>query len=303
MQNFIGKVAVVTGGAGGIGLAIARELAAKGCKLVLADLDVSALERARASLADLTADVYCIRCDVSNFEEVESLAKQTVAHFGKVHIVANNAGVSITGPIWKLSLDDWRWVYDVNVWGVVHGIKAFVPLMIEQGEGGHVINTASLAAFSGIGEHAVYCSSKAAVLSMSQALFSEMAGHKTGIGVTCLCPGMVATEIHKSWRHRPKGDAPWSDREWNDESHRKGSDAFQEQGISAEDCARLTIAAIEADELYAYTGNWQQTMARGPAPAMARTNPMVITWGADLRSDSERADELRVLAETAAQKS
>ncbi len=300
MKEFSGKVAVITGGASGIGLAIARELSLKGCKIVLADIDSSALEAARATLADVTQDVLCVPCDVTKFQDVESLADAAIAHFGKVHIVVNNAGVSITGPIWKLSLDDWRWVYDVNVWGVIHGIKAFVPRLIAQGEGGHIVNTASLAAFNGIGEHAVYCSSKAAVLSMSQALFSEMAGHKTGIGVTCLCPGMVATDIHKSWRNRPEGDAAWSDREWRDEAHRAGSEAFQGQGISAEACARLTVAGMEAGDLYVYTGNWEQTMQRGPAPAMARRNPMVVTWGADLRSDAEKTEERRRLGDSSA---
>lgn len=296
MREFKDKVAVITGGASGIGLAIARELAHKGCRLVLADVDELALGAAKTALADVASEVHCVRCDVSKFQDVESLAHSTLARFGKVHIVVNNAGVSITGPIWKLSLDDWRWVYDVNVWGVIHGIKAFVPILIAQGEGGHVVNTASLAAFNGIGEHAVYCSSKAAVLSISQALFSEMAGHKTGVGVTCLCPGMVATDIHKSWRNRPGADEPWSDREWKDEAHLQGSEAFQAQGISAAECAQLAVAGIEAGDLYVYTGNWEQTMQRGPAPAMARRNPMVVTWGTDLRSDAEKSEYLPLLA-------
>lgn len=293
MEKLDGKVAVITGGASGIGLAIARRLLSKGCKIVLADIDPGALDKAKQSLGVASDDIYCVPCDVSKFEDMESLAAKSMAHFGKVHIIINNAGVSITGPIWQLSLDDWRWVYDVNVWGVIHGIKAFVPLLIAQGEGGHVVNTASLAAFNGIGEHAVYCSSKAAVLSMSQALYSEMAGHQTGVAVTCLCPGMVATDIHKSWRNRPKGDVPWSDREWSDEAHRKGSDEFQGRGISAEQCAELTIAGIEANDFYVFTGDWEQTMRRGPAYAMTGRNPLVITWGADLRSEADKAEELQ----------
>lgn len=293
MEDFEGRVAVITGGASGIGLALAHELARQKAKIVLADVDADALERARADLSEVTSDVLCIPCDVSRFQDVESLAQRTLAHFGKVHIVVNNAGVSITGPIWKLSLDDWRWVFDVNVWGVIHGIKAFVPILIGQGEGGHVVNTASLAAFNGIGEHAVYCSSKAAVLSMSQALFSEMRGHRTGVGVTCLCPGMVATDIHKSWRNRPDKGAAWSDREWNDEAHREGSDAFQGAGISAEEVAKITVDAIRAGDFYAYTGaHWSETMKRGLVPAIDNRNPPVVTWGADLRSESEKAADL-----------
>ena len=294
MNSFEGKVAVITGGASGIGYALASEFAKNGAKIVIADIEEAALEKTERELSGIAGPIAALKCDVRDFEELVSLREQVIERFGKVHIVVNNAGVSITGPIWQLSLDDWHWVYDVNVWGVVNGVKAFVPLMIEQGEGGHVINTASLAAFNGIGEHAVYSSSKAAVHSMSQALHSEMAAHQTGIGVTCLCPGMVSTDIHKSWRNRPSGDQPWSDREWNDEAHRQASDIFQGQGIEADEVARLTLDAVLAREFYVFTGEyWQGEVKRGVLPAVERRNPSIYTWGADLRSAEEKVADLR----------
>ena len=143
-----------------------------------------------------------------------------------------------------MSRDDWRWVWDVNVWGVVNGIRAFLPNMLAHGEGGHVINTGSLASFNGNGDHAPYCSSKAAVLGLSQSLYSEMEALMTGIGVSIVCPGMVATRIHQSWRNRPGADAPWSDREFANQAFVQGSDDFQGRGIPPEAARSRAIAQM-----------------------------------------------------------
>lgn len=231
MQDLNGKVAVITGGASGIGLAMAHAFGGRGMKLVIADIQQDALDRAVGELSAAGHEAVGVRVDVTDYASVEALREAALAAFGKVHVLVNNAGVSITGPIWRLALDDWRWVHDVNVWGVIHGIKAFVPLLIEQGEPAHVINTASLASFNGGGEHSPYCSSKAAALSISQSLHSELAAWNTQVGVSVVCPGMVDTQIHKSNRNRPSGDQPWSDREWNDPAHVKGSEVFQGRGV------------------------------------------------------------------------
>lgn len=220
MRDLNGKVAVITGGASGIGLAMAERFGREGVKLVIADIQEDAIEWAMMRLKASGFSAIGVRTDVSKFSDVEALAQATLDAFGKVHILVNNAGVSITGPIWEMSLDDWRWVYGVNVWGVIHGVKAFVPILIRQGEPGHIINTASLAAFSGTGEHAPYSSSKAACLSISQALHSELIAADTRIGVSVVCPGVVTTDMHRSWRNRPACDQPWSDREWSDPTHR-----------------------------------------------------------------------------------
>ena len=284
MRDLNGKVAVITGGASGIGLAMAERFGREGVKLVIADIQEDATERAVAGLKAKGFEAIGVRTDVAKYSDVETLAQATLDAFGKVHIVVNNAGVSITGPTWKMSLDDWRWVLDVNFWGVVHGVKAFTPILIEQGEPGHVVNTASLASFVGIGEHSPYCSSKAACLSISQSLRSELIAANTQVGVSVVCPGMVATDIHRSWRNRPAGDRPWSDREWNDAGFRANSDAFQGAGIGPELIAGATLDAILTDRFYVFHGEGVQPYLEGLlGPILKAENPPVITWGPDLR--------------------
>ena len=289
MRDFEGKVAVVTGGASGIGYAMAERFAAEGMKLVLADIEQEALDRAVADLRGRGADAIGHRTDVASYAHVEALAKRTIERFGKVHIICNNAGVSITGPTWMMSLDDWRWVWNVNVWGVVHGIKAFVPLLLDHGEEAHIINTGSLASFNGNGDHAPYCSSKAAVLGISQSLYSEMKAMMTNIGVSIACPGMVATRIHESWRNRPQDDRPWSDREFADGQFRDGSAVFQGRGIAPDAIADSVIEAVKEDRFYVFTGEtWPLFLEATLGKAMRGENPRVVTWGLDRRPPEER---------------
>ena len=289
MKTLGGKVAVITCGASGIGLALAEAFGAERMKLVLGDVEQGAMDRAVQALTDKGFEALGVVCDVGDFNQVQALAQRTMAAFGKIHVVCNNAGVSITGPIFEMSLDDWRWVYDVNVWGVIHGIKAFVPLLMAQGEEAHVVNSASLAAFNGTGDHAPYCSSKAAVLSLSQALFSEMAAFDTKIGVSVVCPGMVDTAINKSWRNRPQGDAAWSERESKDEAFVKGSAAFQSAGVAPAEIARLTLEAIKARQFYVFNGEgWPHYVEGFTAPILKAENPPGYTWGPDLRPPERR---------------
>lgn len=284
MKDLQDRVAVITGGASGIGLAMAEKFGVNGMKIVIADIEQRAIDRAEESLRMKGIDTFGIRTDVSVYEQVKALARKTLEHFGKVHLVINNAGVSITGPIWQLSLDDWRWVYDVNIWGTIHGIKAFVPILIAQKETAHIVNTASLAGFLGTGEHAPYSSSKAAALSISQALYSELAAWNTDIGVTCVCPGMVNTQIHRSWRNRPTGDKAWSERESKDEQHMRGSELFQGSGVPPEEVAAATLAAVRENRFYVFTGdNWADFIRFGSKGILTSGNPHVHTWGPDLR--------------------
>src|SRR5215472_4324435 len=145
MKTFKDRVAVVTGGASGIGLAMARRFAREGMKLALADVERGALEQAEAELRTSGASVISVPTDVSKTEDVEMLAQRTFDAFGAVHVLCNNAGVSVGGPLWEHSLEDWQWVMGVNVWGVVHGIRSFLPRMLREDAEGHVVNTASLA--------------------------------------------------------------------------------------------------------------------------------------------------------------
>lgn len=289
MEDMKDKVAVITGGASGIGLSMAEAFGSKGARIVLGDIEQGALGRAVEHLSGRGVEAIGVVADVAQYDQVQALADAALQRFGKVHIVCNNAGVSITGPTWAMSLDDWRWVYDVNVWGVVHGMKAFVPILLRQGEGGHVVNTASLASFNGNGDHAPYCSSKFAVLGMSQSLYSEMKALRTGVGVHVVCPGMVATRIHQSWRNRPEGDAAWSDREFANEAFVKGSEVFQGRGLSPDVIAASTVEAIRDDRFYVFSGdNWRPFLADSLGRATRAENPRVITWGEDRRPMDER---------------
>ena len=287
MRDLNGKVAVITGGASGIGLAMAERFGREGLKLVIADIQEDAIERAVTRLKGNGFNAIGVRTDVSKFPDVEALARATLETFGKVHILVNNAGVSITGPTWEMSLDDWRWVHGVNVWGVIHGIKAFVPLLIRQGEPGHIINTASQAAFNGTGEHAPYSSSKAACLSISQSLYSELIAANTRIGVSVVCPGVVTTDMHQSWRNRPAGDQPWSDREWSDPTHRANSERFQGYGVPPERIAEATLDALLHDRFYVFYGEGTRPFLEyALRPIVEAENPPVVTWGRDLRPEA-----------------
>ncbi len=204
MDELNGKVAVVTGGASGIGLAMGRAFAAEGMKVVLADIEVDALDAAVAGF-DQAADVLGVRCDVSDGAQVDALRDAALERFGAVHLVCNNAGVSAGGPVWEHSVADWDWVLGVNLMGVVHGVRAFTPLFIEQGEG-HVVNTASMAGLISPPFMAAYTVSKHAVVALTETLFADLqlAGH-TGVGASVLCPGWVRTRIHEAGRNRPEG--------------------------------------------------------------------------------------------------
>ena len=289
MRDLQGKTAVVTGGASGIGLAIAELFGRRGCRVLIADIEEGALDDAVRRLKEAEVDAAGLVTDVADAASVEKLARHAEVTFGPVHLLFNNAGVSMTGPTWLLNEDDWRWVWDVNVGGVVNGLRAFLPGMIAHGEPGHVINTGSLASFTGIGDHAPYCSSKFAVMGISQSLFCEMRAMMTGIGVTIVCPGMAATRIHQSWRNRPQDDGPWSSREFDDPEAVQQIDAFQGRGIAPEAIAESTLQAVLNDRFYAFAEpTWQEFMS-DTAGRMARAeDPHVLTWGEDRRPAPQR---------------
>jgi len=290
MEDLTGKVAVVTGGASGIGLALAERFGREGCNIVLADIEEASLSEAVAHMRRSGIEARGQVTDVADYASVQRLKDYVDTIFGGTDLLFNNAGVSITGPTWLMSPDDWRWVWDVNVWGVVNGIRAFVPSMLERGEPGHIINTGSLASFNGNGDHAPYCSSKAAVLGLSQALYSEMTAMMTGIGVSIICPGMVATRIHQSWRNRPGRDRPWSDREFADADFVDGSEAFQGRGISPQNIASATLEAVRDGRFYVFAGDtWPRFLEETVGRAIRAENPLVLTWGEDRRPSEQRA--------------
>ena len=289
MKNWYGKVAVVTGGASGIGLAIAHGLVRCGVRVVLADIEDRALEEAALQLRGLGGTVECKRCDVADLQQVEQLATFCEEMYGRVHLLFNNAGVLIMGPTWELTGDDWRWVLGVNVFGVIHGIRAFLPKMLAHGEDGYIVNTGSLACFSGHGDYAPYSASKAAVLSISQSLYSEMRAMMTKIRVSVVCPGVVQTRLHESWRNRPADDTAWSRRDIEDPDRLASSQEYRSRGKTAEEIAQAIFDGMQAEKFYIFTDAHADQFVRACVePAIKGENPLVTTWGTDLRPPEER---------------
>lgn len=203
MENLDGRVAVITGAASGIGLAMAHRFAAEGMKLVLSDVEPDALAAAVAGLPAGTTVVSTL-CDVSKGEQVEALRDVALAAFGAVHLVCNNAGVGGGGAMTELDLTDWEWVIGVNLWGVIHGVRVFLPLLTEQGEG-HIVNTASVAGLFAAPFMGAYNVSKYGVVALSETLFNELAMAHPGVHVSVLCPSWVKTNIANSARNHPGG--------------------------------------------------------------------------------------------------
>lgn len=201
MQDFEEKVAVITGGASGMGRAFADRFAAEGMKLALADIEEPELARAVDELKAGGADVIGVRTDVARIEDVQALRERALEAFGAVHVVCNNAGVA-GGSVIDSPIEMWRWVLGVNLWGVIHGCNVFLPDLLEQGEG-HVVNTASIAGLGGAAGLGVYCTSKFAVVGLSESLHHDLVARDSQVGVSVLCPGFVKTRIFESHRNMP----------------------------------------------------------------------------------------------------
>ena len=215
MREVDGKVAAVTGAASGMGLAFAQRFAREGMKVVLTDYEAGALDLAVQGLRQGEFDVEGAVADVSSQAALDDLAERTFELYGGCHVLCNNAGVGADSdlgsivqgagglPIWEQPLDDWHWTFNVNFWGVVHGIRAFVPCMLEHGEAGHIVNTASIAGLVSGAGLPIYGSSKHGVVRVSEALFGQLRGVDAPIGVSVLCPGGVKTRIGVAERNRP----------------------------------------------------------------------------------------------------
>jgi len=253
MRELSGRTAFITGGASGIGLELGRAFVAAGMKVMLADVETGALERAVASLREVTSDICGVACDVADADSVERAAQATFDAFGHVHVVCNNAGVAAGGGIDNISLDNWRWVIDVNLMGVVHGIRTFLPHLRAHGEGGHIVNTASMAGMNGGLGFSPYTASKFAVVAMSEGLSMQVKPH--GIGVSVLCPSFVRTAIGDSGRNRP---ARYGQPQPLDPASPAGLMVAEiarrlEAGLDPSDVAARVVSAIRNDELYIFT--------------------------------------------------
>jgi NAD(P)-dependent dehydrogenase (short-subunit alcohol dehydrogenase family) len=208
MKTLEGGTAVVTGAASGIGAALARRWARAGMNLVLADIEPEPLEAVAAELRSSAIGVLAVPTDVSQGEQLDALARAAEAEFGPVHLLCNNAGVGGGGLISTLTAEDWEWVLGVNLWGVIHGLRAFLPGMLAHGQPAHVVNTASVAGLISTPFMGPYNASKFAVVAISETLYHEMRMTGSSVGVSVLCPGWVRTRIHQSSRNRPGAAAP-----------------------------------------------------------------------------------------------
>ena len=253
MRELAGRTAFVTGGAGGIGLAMAQAFAGAGMKVMIADIETDALGTAVESLRGITPDTEGILCDVADAASVERAAQATFDRFGHVHVVCNNAGVAAGGGIDHISLDNWRWVIDVNLMGVVHGIRSFLPHIRSHGEGGHIVNTASMAGMQGGLGFSPYGASKFAVVSLSEGLNMQLKPH--GIGVSVLCPSYVRTKIGESGRNRPARYGATLPLDPLSPAAAMVAEIARnlQAGLDPADVAARVVAAIRDDRLYIFT--------------------------------------------------
>jgi NAD(P)-dependent dehydrogenase (short-subunit alcohol dehydrogenase family) len=244
VDTFDGKVAVVTGGGSGIGRALALAFAREGARVVLADVDRAAMTAVAKEVRALKAKALTVRTDVTRLASVQALADRAWKAFGGVDVLCNNAGVAAWGGLERATHRDWQWVLGVNLWGVIHGIEAFVPRMIAEGRRGHVVNTASMAgliASQGLG---VYNTSKYAVVGLSETLAKDLRPH--GIGVSVLCPMGVETRIRESERNRPPALR-------NEGGTETAAVELIGRYLAPEAVAQMVLAAIRRGELYVIT--------------------------------------------------
>jgi NAD(P)-dependent dehydrogenase (short-subunit alcohol dehydrogenase family) len=254
MKDFSGKVAVITGAGSGFGREFARRGAALGMKLALADVQADALAATVSELQGQGAQVFGEVVDVSKAEDMERLAARTLEAFGGVHLVFNNAGVAVGGLAWESSVRDWEWVLGVNVWGVIHGVRVFTPIMLAQGGEGHIVNTASVAGLVNPQMMAVYNVSKHAVVSLSETLHHDLKLVGSAVGVSVLCPAFVPTGINASDRNRPADLANDAPPTASQAALKAQLDKAVTSGkITAPQVAEMTFDAIREDRFYVIT--------------------------------------------------
>jgi NADP-dependent 3-hydroxy acid dehydrogenase YdfG len=250
LTAFEGRTAVVTGAASGIGLGIARRCGDRGMNVVLCDVEASRLEAAAGQVAGLDRTLTVV-VDVSDPHQVQAAADAAAERFGAVHLLCNNAGVSITGRMWNMTIDDCAWVLGVNIAGVLHGVRSFVPPMIEHGEDAHVVSTASLAGLTPMANASLYSGTKAAVVAMSESLLFDLQAKAPQIGVSVLCPGVVDTDIIRSERNRP-GELP----ETRNRPTGEGvAQFYKSSGSDPYEVGERVLRAVEQDAFYVLTGD------------------------------------------------
>jgi NADP-dependent 3-hydroxy acid dehydrogenase YdfG len=254
MKELKNKVAVITGAASGFGREFARRAAREGMKLVLSDVQPDALARVEDELR-ATAEVLAVSTDVSQAADVEALAQKALARFGTVHLLFNNAGVALNRTTWESSVRDWEWLLGVNLWGVIHGVRAFTPIMLAQDCECHIVNTASVAGLLSPPGMAIYNVTKHGVVTLSETLYQDLKRCGAKIGVSVLCPAWVNTGIWDAERNRPqelKNQGEVKNAE-DIALEQQAKHAIQSGKVSAEQVADMVFAAIRGDKFYIIT--------------------------------------------------
>ena len=274
-----GRVAVVTGGASGIGLGLAGRLAAEGMRVVLADVEEPALAAAAAGLRSQGAEVLPVVTDVADATSVEALRDAALTAYGAVHLVVNNAGVGGSQePLWQVPLADLQWVFGVNTWGVVHGIRAFVPVLLEQ-DAGHVVNVSSVFGLFA-GSLGAYGASKHAVVALSESLHFQLREAAASVGVSVLCPSAVATNFGTSARNRPAWAGPAEDTGATTQAARGDLSARSAPPREPAEVAGLVVDAVRAGRFYVLTNDARDTAIRMRAEEVLAGTPPTppLTW-------------------------
>jgi NAD(P)-dependent dehydrogenase (short-subunit alcohol dehydrogenase family) len=255
MKKFTGKIAVITGAASGIGLGIARRCMKEGMKVVLADVEEKALTNAEAEMKAAGANVLAVLTDVSKAQDVEALAGRTLDTYGAVHLLFNNAGVTTGAAVWEYTLADWEWVIGVNLWGVIHGLRTFVPIMLEQNTESHIVNTASIGGLITYPASGAYEVTKHGIVALSETLSYELADYSDKIKVSVLCPAAVNTRIIDAERNRMITSRTEPKKELTPEvqMRRKALRQTLESGMSPNEVANHVFQAIKEEKFYILT--------------------------------------------------
>ncbi len=253
MKDFKDKIAVVTGAASGIGRGLADRFAAEGMRVVIADVEQAALDVAEREMTGAGATVLAVRTDVSKLADVEALAQKTLERFGGVHILCNNAGVGGGGGTWDSSLQDWEWTLGVNLWGVIHGVRTFVPIMLEKGDEGHIVNTASVAGLIGGAGGPAYTVTKFGVVGLSESLYHELMAAGGKIKISVLCPALTNTRILESGRNHPAGPMPEPGAGTPEAAMFDMIKGIFKGGMAPSETAGIVLDAIKEERFYVLT--------------------------------------------------